>query len=296
MYSSITTNKRKTWALITLFLVIIIGLGFIFSRVYPEFTFILPVAVIFAVGASWISYFYSDKIVLGISRAKKIEKRDNPYVYRLVENLAITAGLPMPGVYIIQDSAMNAFATGRDPRHAAVALTSGIIDRLENEELQGVIAHELSHVKNYDIRLQTVVVTLVGVVALMADFFLRFTLFGRMGHRRREGGNQAQTIMLIVAVVFAILAPIAAVLIQLAISRKREFLADADGALLTRFPDGLARALEKVANDKEPLEVANRATAHLYFSNPLKGKKKFFAKAFSTHPPTHERIKALRGM
>ena len=295
MYKQITTNKQKTWALVTFFLAFIIGLGWVFARVYPEYSFVLPAAVIFSILSSWISYFYSDKIVLGISRAKEIKKQDNPYLYRIVENLCITSGLPMPRLYSIDDTAMNAFATGRDPKHAAVAFTKGIIDRLENEELEGVAAHELSHIKNYDTRLQTIVVTLVGVVALMSDFFLRFTWFG--GRRRRderEGGGQVQLLLFVIAIVLAILAPIAATLIQLAISRKREFLADADGALLTRFPDGLARALEKISHDTEPLEVANKATAHLYFANPLKGGG--ISKLFGTPPPIEERVKALRGM
>ena len=294
MYKPIVVNKRKTWSLITVFLIFIIGLGWLFSRVYPEYSFILPVAVIFSVISSWISYFYSDKIVLAISRAKEIKKQDNPYLYRMVENLCITSGLPAPRVYIIDDTAMNAFATGRDPKHATVAFTKGIIDRLENEELEGVVAHELSHIKNYDTRLQTIVVTLVGVVVLMSDFFLRMTWFG---HRRRDsdrGGGQLQAIFMILALILAILAPLAAILIQLAISRKREFLADAEGALLTRYPDGLARALEKISHDAEPLEVANKATAHLYFVNPLKGG--VVSKLFSTHPPIEERVRALRGM
>ena len=294
MYKPIVVNKRKTWSLITVFLIFIIGLGWLFSRVYPEYSFILPAAVIFSVLSSWISYFYSDKIVLAISRAKEIKKQDNPYLYRMVENLCITSGLPAPRVYIIDDTAMNAFATGRDPKHATVAFTKGIIDRLENEELEGVVAHELSHIKNYDTRLQTIVVTLVGVVVLMSDFFLRMTWFG---HRRRDsdrGGGQLQAIFMILALILAILAPLAAILIQLAISRKREFLADAEGALLTRYPDGLARALEKISHDAEPLEVANKATAHLYFANPLKGG--VVSKLFSTHPPIEERVRALRGM
>jgi heat shock protein HtpX len=268
----------------------------LFSQIYPEYSFILPVAVIFSAFSSWISYFYSSKIVLGISQAKEIQKQDNPYVYRIVENLAITAGVPTPRVYIIKDTAMNAFATGRDPKHAAIALTSGIISRLENEELEGVIAHELSHIGNYDIRISTIVVTLVGLVALMADFFLRFTWFG--GERRRsnrgEGEGGAGAIILVIGLIFAILAPIAATLIQLAISRKREFLADASGALLTRYPEGLARALEKISMDQEPLEAANRATAHLYFANPLK--KKSVSNLFSTHPQVEDRITALRNM
>lgn len=294
MYKPIAVNKRKTWALFGVFLLCIIVVGFVFSRAYPEYPFILPIAVIFSVISSWGGYFWSDKIVLAISRAKRIEKRDNPYVYRIVENLAIAAGLPTPRVYIIDDTAMNAFACGRNPEHAAIAVTSGLISRLQNEELEGVIAHELSHVKNYDILLQTIVVTLVGVVVLMSDFFLRMSFFG--GHRRRDrnGGSQAQAIFMILALILAILAPIAATLIHLAISRKREFLADASGALLTRYPEGLARALEKISHDAEPLEVANKATAHLYFANPLKSGG--ISKMFSTHPPIEERVRALRGM
>lgn len=294
MYNQITSNKRKTWVLISAFLIFIMGVGYIFSRAIPEATFVFPAAIILSIISSWASYFFSDKIVLAMSRAKKISKHDNPYVYRMVENIAITGGLPMPHIYIIDDTAMNAFATGRDPKHASVALTHGIIDRLENEELQGVIAHELSHVKNYDIRLQTIIVTLVGVVALMSDFFLRLTWFGGGRKREREGGNQLQIVFLVLALTLALLAPLVATLIQLAISRKREFLADADGALLSRYPEGLARALEKIAQDKEPLEVANKATAHLYFANPLKGG--VVSKLFSTHPPIAERVRALRGM
>ena len=297
MYKQIASNKRRTWALISIFMIFIIGLGYLFSRVYPEYSFIFPIAVVIAVVSSWVNYFYSDKIVLAISRAKKIEKRDNPELYRVVENLAITAGLPIPRIYLIDDTAINAFATGRDPKHAVVAVTKGILTRLDKPEMQGVIGHELSHIKNYDIRLQTIVVTMVGVVALMSDFFLRFTLFGggRRRGNRKDGGGQLQLILMIAALVLAILAPIAAVLIQLAISRKREFLADADSALLTRYPEGLARALEKISADKEPLEAANKATAHLYIANPIK-KKRFMSKLFSTHPPVIERLKQLRGM
>src|SRR3989339_1244761 len=298
MHKQISANKQKTFALLTFFLVFVIGLGYVFSRVYPEYTWILPVAVIFAVGSSWINYFYSDKIDLAISRAREVKKSDNPELYRLVENLAITAGLPTPKVYLIDDTAPNAFATGRGPKQAVVVVTIGLLQKLDKLELEGVIGHELSHVKNYDIRLQTIVVTLVGVVALMSDFFLRFTWFGagrRRDREEREGGGQLQLILFVVAIALAILAPIAATLIQLAISRKREFLADADSALLTRYPDGLAKALQKIAADPEPLEVANKATAHLYIASPFKGAQ-FMSKLFSTHPPIPERIKALREM
>ena len=291
MYSDINSNKRKTWFLMSGFLIFIMLVGFVFSRALPEYSFILPIAVIFAVGSSWFSYFYSDKLVLAMSGAKLIEKVDNPYLYRMVENLAITSGLPTPKVYLIKDSAMNAFATGRDPEHAVVAVTSGILERLENEELEGVIAHEMAHIKNYDIRLQTIIVTLVGVVVLMSDFFLRSSIFGR----RRSDDNNAGGIMLVVAIALSILAPIVASLITLGISRKREFLADASGALLTRYPEGLARALEKISGDPIPFKKASNATAHLFISNPFK-KKHFFGKLFATHPPIGERVKQLRKM
>lgn len=278
-----------------LFLVFVIGLGYLLSW-YFDNLFILVIAVVVAVGQAWVSYYYSDRITLSISRAREAPRQE-PFLtlHREVENLAITAGIPKPRIYIINDSAPNAFATGRDPEHAVVAVTTGLLDKLDKQELEGVIAHEMSHIGNYDIRLMTIVVVLVGVVALLSDFFLRWTWFG--GGRRRsdsEGGGQLQLILLIAAIALAILAPIAATLIQLAISRKREFLADATGALLTRYPEGLASALEKIAQDPEPLEVANRATAHLYIENPIK--KESISALFSTHPPVVERIKKLRAM
>jgi heat shock protein HtpX len=217
----------------------------------------------------------------------------------LVENLSITAGLPKPKIYLIEDLSPNAFATGRDPEHASIAVTSGLLEKLNKVELEGVIAHELSHVGNYDIRLMTIVVVLVGIVALLSDFFLRWTWFGS---RRRdgEGRGQIQMILFILAIVLAILAPLAATLIQLAISRKREFLADATGALLTRYPEGLASALEKISKDPEPLEAANKATAHLYIESPFKkGENRgqgWLVGLFNTHPPVGERVKRLREM
>lgn len=297
MYSQITSNKRKTIFLITVFLVFIIGLAFLFAQIYPDYSFILPLAVILAAISSFASYYWSDKIVLSISRAKEIEKSDNPQLYRLVENLAITSGLPLPKIYIIQDSAPNAFATGRDPEHAVICVTNGLLEKLEKAELEGVIGHELSHIKNYDIRLQTIVVTLVGILALMSDFFLRFTWFSsrrRKSNDENRGEGQIQIILLVVGIVFAVLAPIAGTLIQLAISRRREFLADADSALLTRYPPGLARALIKIAQDEEILEASNKATAHLFIVNPLRGRK--VSKFFSTHPSLEERVKALESM
>jgi heat shock protein HtpX len=230
-----------------------------------------------------------------VSGAKPLERKEAKELFRLVENLAITSGIPTPKLYLIDDSAPNAFATGRDPNHAAIAVTSGLLEKLNRTELEGVLAHEMSHVTNYDIRLSTIVVVLVGIIALASDWFLRSLWWGG-GRRRDRDGESSSGIFMLVGIILAILAPIAATLIQLAVSRKREFLADASGALLTRYPEGLASALEKIASDKEPLEVANKATAHMYFENPLKDYKGTVNNLFSTHPPVAERIKALRQM
>lgn len=297
LYSHSDANKRKTWTLLAGFFVFVILLGYVFS-VALENTAILYLAVIISVLSSFFSYWNSDKLVLRLSKAKEIKREDNRELYRLVENLCITAGLPLPKIYLISDSAPNAFATGRDKDHAVIAVTSGLLSKLDKAELEGVIAHELSHIGNRDILLATLVTVLVGLVVLLADWFVRISFFKRNSNRDSGGGN-IQGIMMIVAIVLAILSPIFASLMQLAISRKREYLADADGALLTRYPEGLASALEKISNDSEELEVANRATAHLYISSPLKekGRKRgFFAKAFMTHPPVEERIKRLRGL
>jgi len=282
-----------------IFIIFIIFLGWVFYQIYPEYGYFpIAVAAIVAILMSSISYFSGDKVALVASGAKQIEKSDSPYVYRLVENLCITAGTPMPKVYIIQDSAMNAFATGRDPEHASIALTTGIIEGLENEELEGVIAHELSHIKNYDIRVMMIVVVLVGIIALITDWFLRAQLFG--GNKRSsnsKGGGQLGVILMIIGIVLAILSPIIAELIKLAISRKREYLADASGALLTRYPEGLAKALEKISAQSQSLQKASNATAHLFIVNPFGAKaKKGIKKLWSTHPPIEERVKALREM
>ena len=256
------------------------------------------IALIIAGIMNFFSYYYSDKMVMAISGAKQIQKKDNPTLFRTVENLCIASGLPTPKIYIINDSAPNAFATGRDPKHAAIAFTTGILDKLLKLELEGVTAHELSHVGNYDTRLMTIVSILVGSVALLADFFIRITWWGG-GRRDRDENSSASGILMVIALVMAILAPIIATLIQLAISRKREFLADASGALLTRNPDSLANALLKISKDTEPLEVANKATAHLYIVNPFKDHHKLvstFANLFNTHPPIEQRVKALRAM
>jgi len=295
LYTQAESNIRKTWLLITFFFIFIIGLGWLFSYLLDNSIF-LVVAVILAIFQSILSYWYSDKIVLALSRAKPIEKQDNPGLYRLVENLCITAGLPLPKIYIIEETQPNAFATGRDAKHAVVVVTRGLLEKLERVELEGVIAHELSHIGNKDMLLQTIVVILAGVIAIISNFFLRIS-YGGVGRKGRERDSSG-AILMIFGIIAAILAPIAATLIQLAISRKREFLADASGVLLTRYPDGLARALEKISKDPQPLRVASSATAHLFIANPFRGKetKNWLVNLFSTHPPIEERIKALREM
>jgi len=297
IYSQITANKFKTWLIILLFVFFITALLYIYGRAVGYGLSFAGIALILSGLMSLGSYYYSDRIILGMSNAKQITKSEYPEFYRTVENLCIGAGIPMPKVYIINDSAPNAFATGRDPKHAIVCATTGILEKLNKAELEGVIAHELSHIKNYDVRLMAIVVILVGLVALIADFFMRSLWYG--GSRRNDRGrNDTQGIFLLIGIVLAILSPIIASLIKLAISRKREFLADASGVLLTRYPEGLASALAKISKDREPLEVANNATAHLYIANPFKGKisGSWFANLFNTHPPIEERIKILRSM
>lgn len=292
LYTQSDKNTRNTYILMSVFLVFVIAVGWVFSEAMGS-SAILWFAVIFSILMSVGSYWYSDKLVLAMSKAKLVEFEDNKELYRLVENLCITAGLPLPKIYIIDDTAPNAFATGRDPQHAVIAVTSGLLQKLDRSELEGVVAHELSHIGNRDILLSTVVVVLVGIVALLADFFRHSMWFGG-GRRNNNDRNGGSGFIIIIAILLSILAPFFAMLIQLAISRKREFLADADGALLTRYPEGLANALRKISADQEPLEVANRATAHLYISNPFKGKNA--SKMFMTHPPMEERINALMGL
>lgn len=293
LYNQADKNTRLTWVYITGFLIFVIGVGYVFSQAMNN-SLILFITVIFSVIMSFASYWWSDKIVLAMSGAKEITHEEGREIYHMVENLCITAGLPVPKIYIIEDSAPNAFATGRDPEHGVICLTTGIISKLEKKELEGVIAHELSHIGNRDILLSTVIVILVGFVTLLADWFRHWAFWGGRGKDNENEGGQLKLILIIVAIILSILAPFAAMLIQLAISRKREFLADADGALLTRYPEGLASALEKISKDTEPLEAANRATAHLYITNPFKGKK--ISSLFLTHPPIEERVKALREM
>ena len=296
LYTQADANRSKTWFFLAAFFVFVILIGYVFSYALNN-QGILFFAVGFSIISSFASYWWSDKLVLAMSGAQELNHENGREIYHLVENLCITAGLPTPKIYIIDDTAPNAFATGRDPEHAVIALTTGIIEKLEKAELEGVIAHELSHIGNRDMLLATLVTVMVGIIVLLADWFRRWSFFGRRG-RDREGGGQLGAILMIAAIILSILAPLFAQLMRLAISRKREFLADESGALLTRYPEGLARALEKISADREPLEVANRATAHLYIASPFKedGEKKISAwtRMFMTHPPVEERIKALR--
>lgn len=325
-YTQVSANRLKTWLIMLLFAFFITFVVYVFTISLgfegPSALGFSGIALIIAGILNFFSYYNSDKIVMAISGAKQIQKKDNPELFRTVENLTIASGLPMPKVYMIDDTAPNAFATGRDPQHASIAFTKGVLEKLTRLELEGVAAHELSHVGNYDTRLMTIVSILVGTVALAADFFLRISFYS---HRDRDD-SRGSGILMVVGLVMAILAPIVATLIQLAISRKREFLADASGALLTRNPDALADALIKISEDKEPLEVANKATAHLYITNPFKydsGKVRlfeperirsepfgsepqgrrpertrgaigWFANLFNTHPPIKERVEVLR--
>ena len=294
IYTHADSNVRKTWFLMTIFLLFIIAIGWLFSYLL-ESSVILYFAVFLSIIMSVSSYWFSDKIVLSMAKAIKIEKKDNPDLYNIVENLCITAGLPLPKIYIIKERQLNAFATGRDKKHAVIAVTEGLLQRLDKLELEGVIAHELSHIGNRDILLSTVIVVFAGIIALLSDFFLRITFWGG-GRRSDNDDNKAGALILVLGIAAAILAPLAATLIRLAISRKREFLADADGALLTRYPEGLASALQKIDDDVTPMRVANNATAHLYIDSPFNEKQShnWFVKLFSTHPPIEERIKALR--
>ena len=293
MYDSIAANKRKSWLLLVLFLAIIIALGYLWGAYSGDTFGALTFAGIVAIVMALTSYYGGDKIALSLAGARQIPSRDqNPYVWNLVENLCIAKGLPMPKVYLIPEPAINAFATGRDPKHASIALTEGAVAKLENEELEGVIAHELSHVANYDIRLATLVIVLLGTLAILSDIFLRSSHF--IGGGRRSGRGNPAAVLILIGLILALLSPLIGKLIQLAISRQREFLADASGALLTRYPEGLARALEKIEKDNTPLTRVSEATAHLYLTSPFGNKPSFLGRLFLTHPPIAERVAALR--
>lgn len=294
LYTQAESNTRKTWVYLTFFFLLVMAVGWTISYLTNNQA-ILWIAFVLSIGSSFLSYWQSDKLVLAISGARPIEKADNPELYRLVENLCITAGLPVPKIYVINSPQPNAFATGRDPQHGVVAVTTGLLEKLERIELEGVIGHELSHIGNRDALLSTIVVILAGTITMMTNFFFRVRF---RGGDRDDRGGQIRIILMLAGLALVILAPFFATLMKLAISRKREFLADADAALLTRFPDGLIRALEKISADPHPLRTANDATAHLYIVNPFKGKDGlgWFHKLFMTHPVLEERIAALRGL
>jgi heat shock protein HtpX len=296
----IAVNRRNSLLLITVFLAFVAVFGYVIGWAWigdpVGAIFGLVLAFIVGIVTGLATYYGGDRMMLAASRAREISHDDAPVLFNVVEEMAIAAGLPMPKVYIIDDSAPNAFATGRDPEHASVAVTSGLLEKLNRDELQGVIAHEMSHVANFDIRYAMLVGILVGTTVLISDFFLRGLWFGGGGRGRGDGGGYIQLIMMVIAIVFAILAPLFARLLQLSISRQREYLADASAVRLTRNPKGLADALQKISGDREVLEAANRATAHLYIVNPVKGFEKRAKGLFSTHPPIEERIQILRFM
>lgn len=296
IYNRIAENKRQTVIIMLAFTAIVSAVAYFAGQYFGEAsgTAFMGFALIFSGVSGFISYYSSDKIVLAISGAKEVKEADNPYIHKLVDNLCIGSGLPKPKIYVINDTAMNAFATGRDPDHAVICYTTGIIDRLDKLELEGVTAHELSHIGNYDIRLMSIVSVLVGSIALLADWFTRGMFYGR---GRKSDRSEGSGILMLVGLVLIVLSPIIASLIKLALSRSREYLADSSAALLTRYPKGLADALRKISSDKEVLEAANGATAHLYVTNPLKGEQvSFMANIFSTHPPVADRIKKLEEM
>jgi len=293
LYTQISSNLYKTWFFLILLFTLIIGLGWFFSHYYnsPE---ILIFAIFFSILTSFLSYWYSDKIVLSLTRAKEIKKEDAPELYRLVENLCLTTGLPLPKIYILDELAPNAFATGRDPKHAVIAVTRGLLEKLEKAELEGVLAHEIAHIGNRDTLLQTIVVILIGFVTLICDFFFRLAFYSR--NRSKNKNDLIGFIFFLFGFIAIIIAPLLAKLLGLAISRRREFLADATGVLITRYPEGLIRALEKISHDQTPLKIANNATAHLYIVNPFRGQQSisWLTKLFMTHPSLEDRIKALQ--
>jgi len=299
-YAQISANKRKSGLLVFAFIMLVAGLGFLIGEVWMgEGLGFLGIFGVIAIVWSLVAYFAGDRMVLAVSGAKQIQKRDDPELWNVIEELCLAGGLPIPRIYTIDDTAPNAFATGRDPEHGVVAITTGLRSKLSRDELQGVMAHELSHIRFYDIRLQTLIGVLVGLTALVSDVFLRGLFWGGRGgmrRNRRSGSGGGEGILIILAILAAILAPIFARLLQLSISRKREFLADAGAVQLTRYPSGLAGALAKISGDAEVLEVANRATQHLYIVNPIKSFEERAKSLFSTHPPTEERIARLNAM
>lgn len=299
-YDAIASNRRRTFVMVLVFIILVGLVAWVFFRATAWGPLALPLAVIIAVAMTWGSYFYSDRLVLGLSRAHPVDKNEFPYLVNITEAVALGAGVPVPRLYMIEDSAPNAFATGRNPQNAVICVTRGLVQKLDREELEGVIAHEMSHIRNYDTLLATLAVTMVGIIALLSDWMLRFSW--RAGRRRDRGygggGGEGAigAVLLLLGIIVAILAPLFAQLLRLAISREREFQADASAAQITRYPKGLADALRKIAADPEPLEAANKATAHLFIWNPLKDNEGRLDRLFDTHPPVAERIRRLERM
>ncbi|MCX6778304.1 MAG: M48 family metalloprotease [Candidatus Micrarchaeota archaeon] len=292
IYSEISSNQWKSRVLFVLFFLIVGSLVFFVSYLFDFGEFAAVFALVLAVVMSFGSYYYSDSIVLKISGARPVRKEEFPHLYNAIEGIAIAAGIPTPRAYVIEDEALNAFATGRDPQHSAIAVTTGLLKRMNRVELEGVVGHEMSHIKNYDIRFATLAVVMVGMAAILGDLMLRYFWFAPRGGGGRKGGGAA--ILVVAGLLLAIIAPIAAQLVRLAISRKREYLADASGALITRYPEGLASALDKISKDNTRMRNVTDATAPLYIANPLK--KSMVSNLFSTHPPIEDRIRLLRAM
>jgi heat shock protein HtpX len=298
-YRQISTNKRNSWVLISAIILLLSAIGYLFGETWGHGYGLsgLSIAGILCIVMSLISYYSGSRLILTMSGAKEVSKDEMPQLFNIVEEMSIASGLPFPKIFIIEDSAPNAFATGRDPQHSVIAVTRGLLDKLNRDELQGVIAHEMSHIRNYDIRYATLVGILVGVIALLCDFFLRTLRFSGLRKRDRDKGSaQIQIILFVLGLMLAILAPFFAKMLQMAVSRQREFLADSSGVELTRNPSGLASALEKISKDSEPLEVANRATQHLYIVNPIKQFSMKSSALMSTHPPIEARINILKSM
>ncbi len=291
MYNQIDNNRRKTYLIVAVFMAVMLTLGWIFSYLFNSYVFLI-IAFAIAVVQVWFSYYHGDTLALAVSHAQAVTKDQAPDLYRIVENLTMTAGLPMPKIYITPDPAPNAFATGRDKDHASLAVTEGLLNRLNKTELEGVIAHELSHIGNRDILVMSVTMVLVGAIVMLSDFFLRSLWFRSDNNRNSEGSSW----LLIIGIILAILSPLIASLLQLAVSRKREYMADASGALLTRYPQGLAEALKKISHWQGEDSNINRATEMLYIENPLQKQNNFLSNLFSTHPPVEDRIKRLEAM
>lgn len=299
LYDQIARNKRNSILLMFFFVLIILGLGWVIDELTGMAGGGIFIAFVFAIFSTFFGYYFSDKMVLRISGAREVDLSSDRELFHLMENLTIATGLPMPRLYVIDDPSPNAFATGRNPENGVICVTTGLLEKLDKREIEGVLAHELAHIQNYDIRMMTLVVVFAGVIALLSDMVLRWTIWGGIGGDRRDsskGGGQAQVIMLVIGIAFAILAPLVATVVRLAISRQREYLADSTAAMITRYPEGLAQALEKIALDHTPMARANKATAHMFIMNPLRDSKSWLNGLFATHPPAEERIRRLRGM